>query len=92
MTERTPDAPHGTQAVPAEPAGPAGSQVPPPAQPVQAFVPYHNEIYRFGMFGLGGVRGDVGPALRIGATFLFILLTMGAVCFACWFTVFGAKV
>lgn len=73
------------------PAAPPAQPSPAASQPAQAFVPYHNDLYRFGPLGLGGVRGDLGPALRIASTFLFILLTMGAICFACWFTVFWAK-
>jgi hypothetical protein len=43
-------------------ANPAPAQPAPAAQAARPFVPFHNEIYRFRLFG---ILGDLHPAMRI---------------------------
>ena len=57
----------------------------PAAQAEQSFVPFYNDIYKF---GLGGVRGDFGPAIRVAACFLFMLAFV-AILFFAWLVFTG---
>ena len=61
------------------------AQAVPAAQAEQSFVPFYNDIYKF---GLGGVRGDFGPAIRVAACFLFMLAFV-AILFFAWLVLTG---
>ena len=57
------------------PVAPSMEQAAPPAGPAQAFVPYHNEIYRFSLRRVGA---DWHPAMRLTLVLGSVLL-LGAV-------------